>query len=577
MVEVVVATGVMLVSLSALAYSGTVALTDVGLARQRQAANGLANQTLEQLRALAFDTVAAGLKRTNLAADTNPDLVLDAGLNRYRYRGELVPESGSAAAPPLSPHKSAKTVSGTAYTISTYVTNYNNDATSRNYRATVNVSWANPVRKGVAATVQAQTVLYSPQGCQSTANHPRSGPCDAFFSASATSDPGGITIRRSDPALPLLSGLTINEASLQLGRSSSYTQLEQIGTVRGAASTPGALLSFTDGTATQQNTGLSAVSGTNTDPASGAPAYDTQTAGPASSTVLSATSGNNSLSLSLGAGDQADSKSTVAATGTRCPFPSAWTTYHTDSQLCGSSRSRQLAPIAANLGFGLAGINLGSATVASVGASTITSFTDRDTTPTGSPAKCTGTTGNGCTHARVVRQLGDISLGGLPLGVLAPLGFAGYLVRITGYTDEVIAEAGRTSVAPTVTRSLSISYWVPSVLPGILPGTYGTISVPLNSVSVNVPAISLTVSLLGIDVAVSVSLRTGVTSATQTLAVPGCTGVCDRTRSTAVSESPLIGHLSYVVSTPLVTLGNVDLDVNLGSITADAAYKAPAP
>src|SRR5688572_24873698 len=49
-VELMVAQGIILVSLLSLAYTATVGFQDIALARQREGANALANRVIEQVR-----------------------------------------------------------------------------------------------------------------------------------------------------------------------------------------------------------------------------------------------------------------------------------------------------------------------------------------------------------------------------------------------------------------------------------------------------------------------------------------------------------------------------------------------
>ena len=70
LIELVLATGVLAMVMSSLAFLGTSAFTDAAVARSRQTATGLASQALEQVRALPYDTVSQGLLTSDLAAGT---------------------------------------------------------------------------------------------------------------------------------------------------------------------------------------------------------------------------------------------------------------------------------------------------------------------------------------------------------------------------------------------------------------------------------------------------------------------------------------------------------------------------
>src|SRR5919204_5702606 len=92
LVELMVAIGVILVSLIALAYTAGLAFTDEALARQRQSATGLASQAVEQARALPFDTLAKGLS-SNAASDatvSTDTAITTCGTDKC-YNGEPIP------------------------------------------------------------------------------------------------------------------------------------------------------------------------------------------------------------------------------------------------------------------------------------------------------------------------------------------------------------------------------------------------------------------------------------------------------------------------------------------------------
>src|SRR5213076_2340167 len=58
--------------------------------------------------------------------------------------------------------------------------------------------------------------------------------------------------------------------------------------------------------------------------------------------------------------------------------------------------------------------------------------------------------------------LGTLTLIGLPSGLasgVAPSGWNGYLVQLTGYSDRVSAEAGVGSAAPTSSTTGTLSFW----------------------------------------------------------------------------------------------------------------------
>src|SRR5205807_361579 len=75
LIEVMVALGLVFAALVTLAAVVTRSMTYVGFARQRDTANSLADQTMEQLRALPFVTVQAGLDNTDLSTTTDTNIL----------------------------------------------------------------------------------------------------------------------------------------------------------------------------------------------------------------------------------------------------------------------------------------------------------------------------------------------------------------------------------------------------------------------------------------------------------------------------------------------------------------------
>ena len=162
------------------------AFAPTALARQRQTATGLADQAMEQIRALPFDTVKLGLDNTDLQNTTDPNIVKNCGgvNGEYCYGSERIPHGTNASVVPLVPHQRTVTVRAVTFTVSTYISYYQNDISTNTFRLTVIVSWTSPeVRR--ATQVQVQTVVNSPAGCLSTATHPFSAPCQPFLYANA--------------------------------------------------------------------------------------------------------------------------------------------------------------------------------------------------------------------------------------------------------------------------------------------------------------------------------------------------------------------------------------------------------
>src|SRR5215210_1465767 len=86
LIESVIAITIIFGSLTALAFTATNGFRYVAFARERQAANGIANQVMEEIRGLTYSKIQQGLSST--VKGTDPNLVTacpadDAGVYRF--------------------------------------------------------------------------------------------------------------------------------------------------------------------------------------------------------------------------------------------------------------------------------------------------------------------------------------------------------------------------------------------------------------------------------------------------------------------------------------------------------------
>src|SRR3990172_1440385 len=72
-VELMVAMLILFIAIITTAYTATLGFKYAALARQRQAANSQATQAMEEIRALAFATVSAGLSTSDVTATSGGD------------------------------------------------------------------------------------------------------------------------------------------------------------------------------------------------------------------------------------------------------------------------------------------------------------------------------------------------------------------------------------------------------------------------------------------------------------------------------------------------------------------------
>lgn len=552
-VELMVASGVVFGALLALAYTSTIAFTDVALNRQRQGATALANQTMEQVRALPYDILKAGLDSTLAAAD--PSITFTGG--KYFFGGEEVPTNSTAGTvKPLEPHRGPTTVGPTTYTVSVYPTYYGNDPASNVYRVTVRVNWANPVRKGVSTRVETSTVIHSPAGCLSTATHPFAGPCQPFLYGTAAVRPGSIDVTGA------LQGILLERATLHLAEHSSNMQVEQISSIQSLVRTPGATLDlFGSAPATVGYQQASADS--DNDPATAGTPYSTSTTSQGSDNRNASSGGYQIQVDSSAAASTADT--TAAASGIQCDdiagFPQI------DLQPCGSSRSNQGGTMTARAWFGG-----GPATLASVAAPSPAApnagraFTNRATAPETGTCATAPAAGDGCVRASATRNIGTASFAGLPSSVTAPPGWLGYYMQLSGFSDSVSAESGQGTSAPSRSATGSVSYWTGA--------GYASMAIsaatPAGTV---IPAAPLTLVDGSVSIQITPSLTVGGTSLTS--APPAvCPAPCIRTAAAeATSNSPVMGTIDYVVTIGGTTVADLKVSVNLGTLQSKVSYK----
>jgi type II secretory pathway pseudopilin PulG len=564
LIELVLASGVIALVMSSLAYMGTVAFKDAAIARNRQVATGLASQALEQVRALPYDTVALGLSTADLAAGTDAN-VTQAG-SVYKYNGETIPNGTSnVSIAPLAPHQTTKVQDGTTYTVSVYVTYVDDVTTSRSFRVTAHVSWVSSLRgSGVQKFVDAQTVVYSPTGagCSSTATHPFAAPCQPFFYGTSEMSDGGVTIAPTlgTSGIPCLS---LSKLEMLLPTQSTHMQLEQVETVNATARTSGVELTRSDGSVS--SLGEQVVDAySDSDPSQPKPVYDTETTGTGASVQTSGTVDLNGCSSTVAAtssgGDTATATATVQATATNLCQSSALTPVSMiDSLPCGNAQTTQGGSMSATMNVG----GLGTATLVSIANASNGSAGDTnfDATPQ-TAGVCSTTTGDGCIHVSHRSAIGSLRIGGLPasLAALAPLGFD-YLLKLNTFTRTVTAEAGVGNTNPSVSSTGSILYWNGLGYTTLAVNAGASVSIPLQSITINNALTSTTISVGGI-------VRTGGTTS------GACASPCGD--ATATAESPIVGDLSYTIVVGGTTVAAITIHIDLGTLTAHAKYTSGA-
>ncbi len=575
-IELMAAVSIIAIALLGMAYTATVGLSDVGLARQRQGGNQVANQAMEQVRGLPFATLQLGLKSSDLTGDSR---ITMCGSPAVRcYQGEpIVQSSNPPNVVPVVPHTNTLTVGPTAYAVSVYVTYYQGNTSGTAYRVSVVSSWANPDVRGVASSVQTQSIIYSgpttgTSGCLSTQTHPFAGPCQPFLYGNSSVQVGQVNITGT------IAGISLDHATLWTPETSSNMQVEQVSAVQGTSQASGLELQLAGQTA--QLLGRTLVtSKADNDPGQPQNVYQTASYPPPSQSggTLSQSGGGNTITLSAGAGgDQGSTTSAASALTSTYPCADRGGVTRNDAQPCGASSARLGPSLSATLSLTSGSLNLGGAALATINPPSGSSasryaFTNRDLQhESAEPAtECQATSGDGCVHSDVYRNSGSVTIGGLPsaFNVLAPLGWNGSLITINASTATASADVGIGTAAPTAASTGNISYWN---------GT-GYTSIPIAGTSTPT-SIPVSLSLPGglVLPGVTLTLNATVTPGQRVVSDPagGC-GTCTRTQASGTTSSPVV-DLTYQVVVGSATLASLTIHADLGTVLAQGSYQ-PAP
>lgn len=196
LIEVMVAMLVLVIVMFSLTYVMVNSLADTAYARQRSEATNLANQTIEEIRALPWTTIEQGMTATDLVGDNNVTANCFEG-NPLDIASVVVtvtpactsssssswvdpaclsqtvtatpPAASNLVSPaPISPHQSCYKV-GTSPTALTYAidvyitgtsgTSYLNNGSTLPLTATVVVTWSHAFRNGLSDYVVTTTEL----------------------------------------------------------------------------------------------------------------------------------------------------------------------------------------------------------------------------------------------------------------------------------------------------------------------------------------------------------------------------------------------------------------------------------
>ena len=583
-VETVAALGIMFMLLMSLAYVVTSGLTYQRAARIRQTANGLANQLMEQLRGLPYESIQDGMLSSEVQSGIDGNVVSCSGTYRLYActatstsipgTGEaLVHNTGLTTTTPLVPHASTSTVDGVDYEWSTYVSQGADsiDGDPAPYRVTVEVAWTAATGDKV---VRIQSLFWSPSGCRSLETHPYAAPCQAFFYGKATVPAGTISIEPTTATIGLNNTL-FDGGELSLGGVNASIQQEQVVQSLASFTAPHADV-VTDGVTTT----VGAIQGSSTadsDPNTSGGAYQRVRCGTEATCAAGAASSPSSASpdritFTIPTTTSAESAASIqAATAEPCP-PSNVATAENDALACAGASFVPGGDILSQATVGSTTPNLGTFDIARVSVPGTTdpaplrAITHRVTNPTTnvcSPAADT----DGCTTISASRTFGTIALGGLPSGFGTPAGWLGSYVRVTNFADSATASVGTNAPYPTTSASTPAGQLL--IYNGV-----GYESIDLSSTLTSVTrtrSISTTISGTNVTATFTLDGSQAGDSSSVVTTTPTSGGTITRTDATAQVVAPVI-----VVRYQLSVSGSTRLDLtttlNLGTLDLDASY-----
>jgi prepilin-type N-terminal cleavage/methylation domain-containing protein len=600
LVEVVIAITVIFGALLSLAYTATIGFSYESLARQKQTATGLADQVMEEVRGLAWEKITDGLYSGDLAGD--PRIVDCSGVKRFLQctADPNVPGSGErivADAPacsssgvdcvvPLIRHRGTITQNGIDYTWSTYVTNDCKTGTdpgcteTKPYRVTAIVTWTGG-RTAPNKIVQVQSLFWSPQGCRSTATHPFAAPCQPFFYGLASVPQGGVNITGT------ISALSFSSGDLLTPSAQSTAQQEQLSQAGGSFGQSG--VQIVDGSGTHTAGGSSASSAADTDPGTTTQTYEQIVCPsvdvPCTGGSVSASGASDGITLTTPGGDtgeKAETDSTTAAGGAYvCPPPDV-AMAETDQRPCAGTTIQQGGALSAVVNLNGFSGSVGQATVARIDGPSEPgwTFVNRIANPTA--GMCTPTSDPsdyGCIESKAHRSLGSLTVGGLPSGLNAPSGWTGSYFAIANYQATAIAAGGASVSGSTVqlpnaqVTGGTVTCWNGTNGYSLAGATSGTLDQTGGSGFCGTLDLSQTKDGHHIEVTITPQTLTPATTSCN----PSCssTGMSSLVTDASAQVTPPTASMQYQVAIDGVTVVNLTITVNLGTLQAHSVYAPP--
>ncbi|HEX6400800.1 MAG TPA: hypothetical protein VF108_10095 [Actinomycetota bacterium] len=458
--ETVIAMTIVFASLTALAYTATIAFRYSGYGRDRIQATGLANRIMEDIRGLAYTKITGGIPSTELGAD--PRIVSCSGEFRFEScAGEEIVSSTFAAgydAEWLVPHTGTVSVGNLDVTYSTYVTN--DDPTATPYRVTVIIAWSSGA---IAAApnnfVRLQSLFWSPDGCVNSTTHPFAAPCQPYFYGQTD-----VPQARLDVTGQLYDfSIDFDSLAVTLPGISATAQEEQTTELNVGTTLSGLQIVDSAGTESEGSTHTTAHGDSTVETADGT-TDGGSTTNPTTYSVERIATGSGTevgVRATVASGDTEARAVSVDAAGVDpydCPTTG---TAETDLLPCSGGKGKQGGLVTVQV--------LHTALLSAVGPANLLRIAAPSTDSTASIDRdAAGTNEDGVIDVRAGRTLGTVQLGGFPTsGMTAPAGMSttatndsNYCVRLVGYQDSVQAIAGESSSTdPSATITAGTFYY----------------------------------------------------------------------------------------------------------------------
>ncbi|MDP3972535.1 MAG: type II secretion system protein, partial [Candidatus Nanopelagicales bacterium] len=455
-----------------------IVFTSLGLAMQQafvatrgskdlQVATQLVNERLEQLRAIAGDTLMAGASISEVEGAINSgeeDRL--TGSDTYQFNGEtLITSTSPVSGSPLNPYRSQVTTDGISITLATYATRCyqpaadpgscnatSSAATDQELiRITVVANWVSPGSSTVRS-VSNQSLVFSPSSCLSTSTHPFSAPCQSFMYAGANAAGGTLSVQgynatTPSQSAPILATTGLESLEVRLPDATSSLQVEQVGRVKAVAS--GAYVLEDGQLATG---GQSAIALATSDPSQTTTTNSQSLSAPE---VTRSVARDNGLTISAtGAAAVGAAVAAMHASSLSGCESALGVVQATGGPACGSASLTPTGTNSLSLAGELDGVNMAT-TLASVASPAGDSVAHVGAYTEDNPdSLCDVETPVGCAAGDLRSRSGAVQIGGLPVGLPAPSGWLGAAVLVDANQADATAETGpgvTTQTEPAVT------------------------------------------------------------------------------------------------------------------------------